>query len=143
MKKTLENDMSLASLKNASKGSDIVDISKLQKDFLETKQYSTGQDKLINQLLEENKILRDKLASLEHVALATIGAAPEEIVCLEQIARLKERSHTRELTLDEVKRLDLLIKNLRLIKDQATENIGTGKYRDVTEADLVAIATHE
>lgn len=120
---------------------DIVNINKLQQEYLESKQFSTAQQELIDKLLEENAILKQKLSSLEHVALATIGSSPEEIVCLEQIARLKERSHSRELTLDEVKRLDLLIKNLRLIKEQSTENISTAKFRDVEESDLVAIAT--
>jgi hypothetical protein len=121
--------------------SDIVNINKLQQEYLESKQFSTAQQELIDKLLEENAILKQKLSSLEHVALSTIGSSPEEIVCLEQIARLKERSHTRELSLDEVKRLDLLIKNLRLIKEQSTENVATAVYRDVGDAELVAIAT--
>ena len=66
---------------------------------------------------------------------------PEELICIQQIRILQNRSDQRELSLEEVKKLDYLIKNLRLIKDESTQNLASTSYRDVTEEDLVAIAS--
>ena len=65
----------------------------------------------------------------------------EEMICIEQIDLLKQKSSSRELSLDEVKRLDLLVKNLRLIREQSTEVINTTDYKNLGEAELVAIAS--
>lgn len=122
----------------------LVDINKLIKDSKEVEKFSVAQTEFINQLIEENKVLKEKLNQMEMVVKyptsLTISEqpSPESIVCMEQIQRIREKSNTRELTLEEVKRLDLLIKNLRLTQEQSTENVGKAKYRDVSEADLVA-----
>ena len=96
-----------------------------------------GQQNFISKLLKENEFLKEKLKSLETISRTFGAPAPEEIICIEQIAKLKERSNGRELSLEEVKRLDLLIKNLRLIKGESTENTATN-YRNVSEESLVA-----
>lgn len=41
---------------------------------------------------------------------------PEETICVQQVAQLKEMSKLRELDLDEIKKFDLLNKNLRMIR---------------------------
>jgi hypothetical protein len=67
----------------------------------------------------------------------------QELNCMEQIDLLRGKSASRELSLDEVKRLDLLIKNLRLIREESTEVINTASYStDISEDTLVAIATN-
>lgn len=63
----------------------------------------------------------------------------EEFICIEQIKILKDRSRERELDINDVKKLDLLIKNLRLIRSQPTENTSS-TVRDVSEVDLLAAA---
>lgn len=101
---------------------------------------------LVSRLEAENEMLKEKVAALEKMLadssttkLLGLDVAPEELICLEQIKLIENTSRARELTLDEVKKLDLLIKNLRLIKNQSTENLNPS-YRDVSEAELVAIA---
>jgi hypothetical protein len=92
------------------------------------------------QILEdENKALRERVMELESSLLHS-AIRPEELICIEQIELLKQKSTGRELTLDEVRRLDILIKNLRLIQGQSTEATEHKDYRNVKEADLVAIA---
>ena len=66
----------------------------------------------------------------------------EEFICVGQIKILKERSQTRELDINDVKKLDLLIKNIRLIRSQPTENSNT-TVRDVSETDLLLAARGE
>lgn len=124
--------------------SNLISIEELKAEFAqksktkELKEFAQAQHLLIEKLLHENKFLKDRLSQME--GLVT-NPTPEEIICVEQIDILKKTSRLRELTLEEVKRLDLLIKNLRLVKEQSTENVATPKYREVTEADLVAIAS--
>jgi len=123
--------------------SNLVSIEDLKKEFVqknkakELKEFAKIQQDFIEKLIQENKNLKEKLLQLENVFNTP---TPEEIICIEQIDHLKKLSKNRELTLEEVKRLDLLIKNLRLIKEQSTENVSTPKDRDVTETELVAIA---
>lgn len=124
--------------------SNLISIEELKKEFdqknkaKELKEFAQAQQNLIEKLLNENKVLKEKLSQLEGVFT---NPTPEEIICTQQIDILRKVSQHRELSLDEVKRLDLLIKNLRLIKEQSTENVATPKFREVTEADLVAIAS--
>lgn len=88
-------------------------------------------------LRKENEELKKAVARF---ASLNETVTPEELICIEQIRILQNRSNQRELSLEEVKKLDYLIKNLRLIKERSTQNLSV-PFRDVTEADLVAIAT--
>lgn len=124
----------------------------LRKEFLrersatDKEEFMQRQQELIEKLIKENNLLMEKLESNE--SLLTHGSKnlligndnAEELVCIEQINILKEHSRKRELDINEVKKLDLLIKNLRLIRSQPTE-ADSASFRDVTEVDLVAIAT--
>ena len=108
--------------------SDVINIKDLKKQFEEKvkskdlQEFATAQQKLIEQLVLENKRLQERAAHLEQVMkqVSTLDngvvskISPEEMICIEQINIFHNRSAERELTLDEVKRLDLLIKNLRL-----------------------------
>lgn len=117
---------------------DIKGLSKKSKKDLE--QYSVAQDTVIFKLQKEIEFLREKLSHLETTLVKQSVITPEEMICVEQIALIKRTSTGRELSLDEVKRLDILIKNLRLIKDQSTQAVDHKDYRNVKELDLVEIA---
>lgn len=118
------------------------DIKSVKKEYIKSvKTFEESSLETINKLRQENETLKQKVFQLEHLISFQATVTPEELVCARQIQILKNTSDQRELTLDEVKRLDLLIKNLRLIKDQSTENVSNPQYRDVTEADLVRIAS--
>lgn len=109
----------------------------------ELKEYSNAQFLLIGTLRKENLELKEKLEHMEHGLLKKAATLPsdEELICVEQISILKNRSDQRELSLDEVKRLDLLIKNLRLLREQSTQVIESVDYTNMKEADLVAAIT--
>lgn len=107
----------------------------------ELREYTAAQFAALSTLKRDNAVLQDKVRELERMlaSRATIIApCDEEIICIEQISVLKNRSSQRELSLDEVKRLDLLIKNLRLIREQSTQAIDVVDYTNMKEADLVA-----
>lgn len=117
---------------------DIKSLVKRSKKDIE--QISVAQETVIFKLQQENDLLKEKMAHLESMLIAqTTKITPEEMICVEQIDVIKQKSSQRELSLDEVKRLDILIKNLRLIKDQSTQAVDHKDYRNVKELDLVAI----
>jgi hypothetical protein len=133
----------------------ILDISDLRKQFVEktklkdVKLFAEKQQEVIEKLLVENTNLKEKLNHLETIVKNLPVQSPvikvpmtiEELICLEQIDLLKMKSKDRELSLDETKRLDIFIKNLRLIRNESTEVINTTNYSTVNEVELVAIAT--
>lgn len=93
----------------------------------------------VSKLEDENNTLKLRIKELEERLSKKSGIiSPEELICIEQINHIKSKN--RELTLDEVKRLDLLVKNLRLIRDESTENITSNSGNDFTEEQLNAIA---
>lgn len=107
----------------------------------EMEEFIVAQDSTISVLKRENDVLNKKVSQLESMLITqSTAVSPEELICVEQIELIKQKSASRELSLDEVKRLDILIKNLRLIKDQSTEAIDHTDYRNVKEVELVAIA---
>ena len=118
---------------------DIKSLSKRSKKDME--EYISSQDTTIFKLQSENNTLKEKIVQLESfLSLQQTAITNEELICTEQISLIKSKSSNRELSLDEVKRLDILIKNLRLIRNQATDASDEKDYRNVKEADLVAIA---
>lgn len=134
--------------------SKVIDIQDLNREFVEktklkdVKQFAEKQQTLIQTLIDQNNSLREKIDHLESLLMSTpsravrIEITPEEAICIEQIEVLRSKSASRELSLDEVKRLDLLVKNLRLIREESTEVINTTSYsNDISEEALVAIAT--
>lgn len=118
---------------------DIKSLSKRSKKDMED--FISSQDTTIFKLQSENEILKEKIIQLESfLSLQQTAITNEELICIEQISLIKSKSSSRELSLDEVKRLDILIKNLRLIKNQATDASDEKDYRNVKEADLVTAA---
>jgi hypothetical protein len=65
---------------------------------------------------------------------------PEEELLEVQINNLNAISRERKLTLEEVKTLDLLIKNKRLIKKQSTSNPELSLPPELSDEDLERIA---
>lgn len=128
---------------------DLVDINELKKQMAEKltseewQVFATSQTNLIESLQKENAILKQKNAQLEHLLVQRTPTlvqelSPEEVICIQQIDKLHTASQTRELSLEEVKRLDLLVKNLKLIREEST--IVVNNNRDsLKEHELVAI----
>lgn len=133
---------------------DIVTIEELRKQFNEKtkakdlKEFAHSQQLLIEELMLKNKRLEEKVAAAESLLLSlqrpsglVEPLAPEEMVCIEQIDVLRGKSAQRELSLDEVKKLDILVKNLRVIRGTTPDAVDVTDYNHIKEADLVRIAT--
>lgn len=123
---------------------DQLDVSSLAEKFLENSQ--------VLALKEQLKKAHEEIAHLKQLLMSyspLVGqpeVAPvtdEEIITLKQLERLKQQALIRELTLDEVKRMDLLVKNKRLAQGAATQINDNKKDlpRDVSPAQLIEIAT--
>lgn len=127
---------------------DLIGIDDLRKMFAEKtsieewKAFSEQQNSIIDKYQRELTILKNKNYQLENLLLNKFSAplTPEENICIQQIDRLEKLSNERQLTLEEVKRLDLLIKNLKLIREESTVIVQNRTPDNIEEADLVAIA---
>ena len=104
--------------------------------------------KSVDKYQKENEALRKEVIHLKELLTFTaplinkevkIEVPLEQSACEIQLRMLHEKSKTRELTLEETKRLEILIKSLYLIKDKATGiNISDGN--DTSIEDLTKIA---
>ena len=122
--------------------SKVYSIEQLRREYLvqrtekDPSEYMARQQELIERLIKENEELKEQLIATPVITQDN----SEELICLEQIKILKEHSAKRELDINEVKKLDLLIKNLKLLQATPT-TLDVNNIRDVNEVDLVAIAS--
>lgn len=94
--------------------------------YSELEEYSNSQYLTINTLQLKITQLTDEISHLKKVLstaklvdeAVVIHPEPSTVICEMEINRLKEISFQRGLTLEETKRLDLLVKNLLLSKEQ-------------------------
>lgn len=122
------------------------------KKVAELVEYCNKQHETITLILEEKSKLAEEVEHLKNLlqsSLPVLKTEPvekiriqdEEMICLMQIQKLKESSMARTLTLEEVKKLDLLHKNLKLARGENT--VIVNKARDVQETperELIEIA---
>jgi hypothetical protein len=130
--------------------SNIIDINELRKQINEERSveewtsFAKQQASMIETYQQQLKTLHNKNHQLESLLMSKFTEplithlTPEEQICIEQIDRLQKLSSERALILDEVKRLDLLVKNLKLIREESTIIVNQ-KSDNLKEADLVAI----
>lgn len=123
------------------------DTKSLQKSFLE----SSSLEVEVLKLRKENKALHETVSKLcreldtsrgiEKVPSKLILTPEEEILSV-QISQLNGVSRERKLTLEEVKTLDLLIKNKRLLNKQRTSNNNLTLPENLSDEELMRIAEH-
>lgn len=136
---------------------DIISITTLAGNFsseLELQAYCDKQFETITKLTEENQKLKEEIDHLKFVVSTSTEILPNEVVkvivskeqgLLEaQINLLQDRAMGKELTLEDTKKLDLLIKNLRLVKENQPVLDGKPKKKFVTnDKDLLTVASKE
>ncbi len=104
----------------------------------------------VTELKEENRALKEtvtkllaeveRLNGLDKKALP-IDLSLEQQILEMQIAMLHQESMNRVLTLDETRKLDLHIKNKRLLEDKSTLNAEyTTLPTEISDAELMRIA---
>lgn len=106
--------------------------------------------KMAATIRELEDTVAQKEIELEHLKDMITKCAPsltiqqiitdEEMIALKQLAFLKVKALKSELTLDELKAFDILVKNKRLFEDKSTDNVGTALLRDVSQSELLQIA---
>jgi hypothetical protein len=109
-----------------------------------------GLYRTISQMQKENAALRAECGHLKELLTATapliskdvhIEVPKEQAACEMQLVLLYEKSQQRELTLEETKRLEILIKSLYLIKDKAT-GITISSNTELSVESLTTLASH-
>lgn len=107
-------------------------------------------DTLMKQLEQKNQEihhLQDMLSKMTPVIGEATPIIPtdEEIIAEFQLKALKSAAMSRDLTLDEVKRYDLLVKNKRLAQGNATTIDGAVKKlpKNISNAELIQIASNK
>lgn len=127
-------------------------IEKLTDDNTRLKREARASMITIEKLLKNIQELKEKIKHLEGLVaqkvpiittpvdkIQRLDITPEESIAEVQLARLREIALQRQLTLEETRIYDLLVKNKRLSQDQATINLGKTDYREVSSPKLLEI----
>lgn len=137
---------------------DVSDLSmeQLKRELVSLRRENQAAMKTIEKLLKDIHKKNEEIASLQSLLsksvplisptrLSSSGPgpeiSPEEEIADLQLARLNEAAQKRALTLEETRMYDLLVKNKRLAQDKSTSNLSKGSFRDVSEVELIKIAT--
>lgn len=79
-------------------------------------------EKLQKELKDKERKIAEQEAILRKNNLSQIDITDEEIICTTQINILRQKSDERELSLEEIKKLDIIIKNYRLISGKKKDD---------------------
>lgn len=120
------------------------------KTHTELQQYCDAQYITLQKAYERIQRLEGELTHLKSVLASTpltdnpvqIITSDEQSICEMEIQRLKETAMQRGLTLEETKRLDLLVKNLFLSKEQRKDlNVPFKNLSNISRDTLIEIAS--
>jgi hypothetical protein len=134
--------------------SDVITLFKEFKSDVEKQQFLESQQKTITLLVKENKKL---IAEVEHLKdllanstqlinfepkVEKIIVTPEEALLDRQINLIQQRGIDRELTLEDTKKLDLLLKNKNILKnhEKSIEVPTPKKQPNLSKQELIQIA---
>lgn len=122
----------------------------LRTDVLRLEKLNVGLSQTVDNLLNTIESKDTEIAHLKQLLMGStdvIGEAmpilmsDEEVIALKQLDRLKQISMQRDLTLDETKRFDLLVKNKRLAQGNATTIDQTKLPKNISNDDLLKLAS--
>lgn len=129
----------------------IEEVGKEFKDLVELKEHcvtmfqalKTATEKLLKQeeeITQLQKLLGESVPILQ-APVVRIEKSHEELICELELEKLYNESRARTLTLEETKRLDLLVKNLHVAREK---NIKTAEVLKIpngySEAKLIEMA---
>jgi vacuolar-type H+-ATPase subunit I/STV1 len=130
-------------ISNISQIVDNIDINVLRRRVAELEKHNVALQLTIDKFTSELSKKDEEISHLQsmlgasvpllHVPNLSQAVSDEEIIAEQQLDRLKQKAKTTELTLEEVKKFDLLVKNKRLAQGASTSN---GEYKDVTNSSL-------
>lgn len=123
----------------------------LKDSYLKLEQKCKGLSETIDGLLFQIDAKEDEIIQLKKMltqSVPTIGSAvdlllsDEEVIADIQLRKLKEHARVRQLTLDEIRMFDLLVKNKRLAQGNATTIDGQPKgIKQLGQAELIRLAS--
>lgn len=128
-------------------------VEQLKREIVSLKRENQAATKTIEKLLkdihkknEEIKHLKNLLETTAPVLKLPVTEnkskiSPEEEIAEIQLTKLNQIAKTRSLTLEETRMYDLLVKNKRLSQEKTLQSNTKGHYRDVSEVDLIQIAS--
>jgi hypothetical protein len=99
------------------------------------KQLLTEIERLQNENTKLLIILKE--AGIEESGLDKID--DEEVICVQQIKLLKEKSDEEELSIEDVKKLDILHRNLKIARGENTRVNQKSKTNNASTKDLISI----
>lgn len=115
--------------------------------------YCNNQFKVIQKLKEEVKELKGQLDHTKSLLTTTVplltppasvpgvikvNLSDEENICLIQINKLQEKASSRDLTLEETKKLEILVKSLYLIREKSTQDLNA-EYKTLNASSLAQL----
>lgn len=123
----------------------------LTKSYLELEKKAIGLSQTIDQLLKavdekdkEISHLKEMLGSMvPTIQTSDSIVSPitdEELIADIQISKLKEAAKIRDLTLDEIRKFDLLVKNKRLAQGDPTTINGENLLKQKSKPELIKLA---
>lgn len=96
----------------------------------------------VERLSLENNALKNEIELLKKPKPEKIMISDETIIAEIQLARIKEKAFAGELTLEEIKKYDLLVKNKKLAEGSPTVIADYKKLpENINEDDLILIAS--
>lgn len=131
---------------------EIITLAGKFKNSKELQTYADAQFLALKSATEQIEKLKQEVAHLQDIIAQTVPLvgdnkvdiiiqSTEQSIIEAQIKILSDRALKSELTLEEVKVLDLLIKNKKLLSDEPTTITGERKKkREYTEAELISKA---
>lgn len=121
----------------------------LKTDLIRDKGLIEGLTQTVDSLLKKLQEKEDEILQLKQMLFTTtptigeinvLTVSDEEYIALQQLQKLKDNARLRELTLDEIKKFDLLVKNKRLAQGNATTINADKLAKDLPKDRLMAIA---
>ena len=131
-----------------------MNIDDMEKSFKDLQAYSDEQFRTLNKLRKENEALKQEIKTLRQTVenslnsslnlpvsdLSVSGISNEQLICETQLAMLKEIALTRQLTLEESRKVETFYKILSGIRTNK-EDVKDLQIEKLSEAELISIAT--
>jgi hypothetical protein len=123
----------------------------LADSYLKLEKQAVALSNTINDLLKQLEYKEEEITHLKQLlsgSVPIIGEAiklevtDEELIADIQLRKLKDSAKIRELTLDEIRKFDLLVKNKRLAKGDATTIEGSNlNKKQLPKPELLKLAS--
>lgn len=126
---------------------EIKDISKLEDNFSELTEYSEAQFKTILNLQKEIEKLQSENRNLKLILEQNtpsiipdlgLGISNEQLICETQLQFLKEQAITRQLTMEEARKVELFSNVLEKVKGKKVDDNGASVHK-LSEEELLKI----